>query len=219
MAQSMLLPSSATPSLDRAATRPRRSSLTLPDTLKLGDDAHEDVTAPETKEGRYINQPFLSMIANIAANPNFDSDLEAVEKAAPGEDVQMHGAMGRDEAANGNAYSQSVKIPQKVAIRGRKAGQKSSSTKVLSSREISGSPSFTLKEDMNSSQILDPRRAGHDYRLDDMGPDQPEVGECHTTDGTQTHDPSVGLDDRLAQIFGFEQIESVVSGTATSPME
>ena len=48
------------------------SPLEIPDKFKDGDDAQVDVTAPKSKKAQYLNQSFISMIANVGSNKSFD---------------------------------------------------------------------------------------------------------------------------------------------------
>ncbi|KAL9088412.1 MAG: hypothetical protein Q9159_003112 [Coniocarpon cinnabarinum] len=71
-----------------AQTTPRRASFTFPERFKDGDDASIDVIAPSNARQRYVNQSFLSMIANVGSNipPEPQASLE---------NDTIHGSAGR----------------------------------------------------------------------------------------------------------------------------
>lgn len=216
---------------------PRRASFRIPDKFKDGADADEDVTAPKSKRSRYMNQSFISLIANVGSRPSFEPHFTLKDSR------QSDGLSDGDSYASADGSEQQWRVSGTVAQRDRLPQEKS--TTILSEREPSRSvPELhdqsqdtetqddSINEDMYSSQILTPYFTSSQAPQESLkrlemaqSPDtsspisrpetqpspEPEISLAASGE-LMVDKPSIGLDQRLSQAFGLEPPERVVAG-------
>lgn len=227
---------------ERSAPRPpRRASFAFPDRFKDGEDAEIDVTAPSNKRERYINQSFLSMIANVGSN------IPPEPQAGLG-----------DEALQGSGNTR-ANVSQSVAGLGVPHGTRRENTKskkqksehnrrmvqstigLGSQRTPVGKSSRSqlahVEEDMSSSQILPPRgqaavvseetqeevespdiQVGEDGQVDTQL-DEEETQSSESSGMDEAEQRRQDLASKVAEVFGFAAPEEVVTGECILPLQ
>jgi len=155
----------------------RRVSLDIPEHLKDGADADEDVTAPKRNTAMSMNQSIFSMIARAGQQSQTDLGTMVEEDSEDSEDegkrnTQLHGLDGAARLSrissihdfhNPVEEAESSKAPKnkhRRALSDHKLLRSLPRLKVSSRKE---SKSEALPEDqMSSSQFLPPRPTGDD---------------------------------------------------------
>lgn len=201
----------------------RRRSLDIPAKFEDGDDAHDDAAAPKSGRGQYMNQSFISLIANVGTNAKFKSDAST-----------SLAATGRHPRTQENERKHGEYIP----ISGR--GSKDSKRRMSERNMLRSLPAFNkeslprrqrtlLSDDMSASQILlpvpparpiSPLKSNH-HQPGTVAPKnaplqrstEEESGDMNTAN-EDVSDPKsqTSLAERLQHIFGFENEEEVISG-------
>lgn len=151
----------------RTPRTPRRASFSIPDRFKDGDDADVDITAPKSKRSQYMNQSFLSMIANVGSNatldPQFSTETSRLPPISPSSVARPSGARAPSSSHRSEHSLQDVR-----ARRGEKSARPSKSvserpTEALNAMHSSDSEETagphrehlqSLEDDMATSQIL-----------------------------------------------------------------
>ncbi|KAF1816269.1 UDP-Glycosyltransferase/glycogen phosphorylase [Eremomyces bilateralis CBS 781.70] len=217
--------------------RPSRS-FEVPERLREGDDAHEDVTAPKgAVPGMYMNQSIFSMVAAAGSNVDFTARFDEESSDSSSESHES------DDETSDKAQKDDLGTASKEA----KIKEKSRKAKLFRSmpklrmKSRKHKLKETDEERMSSSQILPPKKHdtndGKDDAESDDETDQPNHGGVpvmsrmlraraeldvseHRGDkgskedvviGTHRGKHSVSLPDRLMEIFGFESPEEVIS--------
>ena len=141
---------------------PRRASFTFPERFKDGEDADQDVTAPSSKRQRYMNQSFLSMIANVGSNIPPEPQAALGEKDAGAASAagtrskfntsQSVAGLGVSSASRHREVDPSERVGQRMIQSTYDLGaQRRPNRRPRKSRLAH------VEEDMASSQILPPR--------------------------------------------------------------
>ncbi|TKA61653.1 hypothetical protein B0A49_10580, partial [Cryomyces minteri] len=219
---------------------PRRMSMEIPDRLKDGDDAEDDVTAPKKKGGINMNKSIFGMIIEAGK-----SKTEVHRRFDDGPS-ESEGDAGEDQDSTAR------KTPSSIAVTSteeenllRKAGsqKKGSDHKPFKSlprlhlHTHWGKRQAPVTDPMSASQILPPKPSRSSTNPKHVGTlgykDSIENEESVAQAGEQpefrnlelaTHEDgsdsalvvpraktSIGLSDTLMEIFQFDELEEVVS--------
>lgn len=225
--------------ITKGKTIPRRASMDVPDRLKDGDDAQEDVTAPKGMKGpaaQYMNQSIFSMITAAGSKADLQSRFDEESSGSEGEsgeEGQAHAlfsSMSQDKShADKSPETKTSKhrqlIPENRLLR---------SLPKLHLRRPKGKDQAEEGEGngMSSSQILPPRRSEDElFKPTPSGaPVMSRMLEARakveasehehdasrpreeTLDGTSRVKAPVSLAQRLMEIFEFNIPEEVLSG-------
>lgn len=225
-----------------ATPTPRRASFTFPDRFRDTKDAHLDVASPISKRAQYANQSFLSMIANVGSNitpepqvgleaERIDTDTSSLQDTGSNTSKSVEG-LGIPPIQQGNLSPTSRDTSDHPPTRmfhstlgfTTEHGRKRRSQKHRLAR---------VKEDMSSSQILQPISSmpkvqgeqgpsqGMEGRITfgfggDGQADRPSSEESTTSSmqssGTESEGEENILATKIAQVYGFRQVEHIVSG-------
>jgi len=208
----------------------RRRSLDFPAKFQDGEDAHDDAAAPKSGRGQYMNQSFISLIANVGSNAKFNSsaDTRTIDAGSSLAAARKHTRIRGDDQKHkeyrispGRGLEESKQITSERNMLRSLPG--------FSKKSISRRQRTSLNQDMSASQILlplpparptsppklahhqpepvGPRIALHDGSAEeesgDMNPASEEVADSQS---------QTSLAERLQHIFGFENEEEVISG-------
>ncbi|KAI9702164.1 MAG: Sterol 3-beta-glucosyltransferase [Bogoriella megaspora] len=215
---------------------PRRS-LDIPERLRDGPDAQDDVTAPKTAAGPYANQTVFSMIAAAGKKKDFNSrfDEESSEdEAAPPEGKQdfpeariLQAPLTEVESAGQDAVPKQkhkrkisehklLKSLPKLSLKTTKERKSSSPNRMLQSQFLPPKPPEEYLE-----KASDPPRNDVPVMSKMLKAEQEmELSEHRyeartSTDSATTKKPrkraSTTLAERLKEIFEFEAPEEVIS--------
>lgn len=208
----------------------------MPEKLKAGDDAAEDVTAPKTKAQGVadVNESFMSIVAKAASSSKQGPHGDSKARMAPGwKDpkpkllVRWKGSFFDDSS---DTETLPVAVQQRRAISQSLPGLKKSAPGVGRSR---------MMAKMSASQILSMPEPGFlfapfDDIYDEYDSEEDksnETGNKHTDHEESTgmddlvdqgdmqepqeeadEEPGLGLDEQLAQMFAFPEVEKVIAG-------
>lgn len=227
--------------LRRLSKRPhnfnRLPSSHIPSRLRLGDDAQDDVTAPNrgTAPAAYMNQSIFSMIAAAGSrtdfNTRFDDSSESEDEIV--EEEQEH------TSQNDASHPESAEIEAKETTKddkigvGKKIKRLSSHRLAQSFPRLSGRSTKKKEKDLprrdtspesditSKSSKSNPRDAPVLSRLitaeaafqesEENNEQTPESPKLHTSRSRGESTPQTLLATRLMEIFGFEHPETVVA--------
>ncbi|KAK5014387.1 Sterol 3-beta-glucosyltransferase, partial [Cryomyces antarcticus] len=219
---------------------PRRMSVEIPDRLKDGDDAEDDVTAPKKKGGINMNKSIFGMIIEAGK-----SKTEVHRRFDDGPS-ESEGDAGEDQD------SRVPKTPSSIAVTSteeRNLLWKTSSQKKASDHKLfkslprlhlhthRGKRQAPVTDPMSASQILPPKPSrssvdpnhvgalGYNNSIENeesvaQAGEQPEFGDLELATHEGGSDSalvvprvktSMGLSDTLMEIFQFDELEEVVS--------
>ena len=218
---------SATP---KKTPKSRRRSLDFPAKFQDGEDAHDDAAAPKSGRGQYMNQSFISLIANVGSNAKFNSRIDTrtsdagTSLAAARKHTQIRGDDQKNReyrTTPGRGLEESKQITSERNMLRSLPG--------FSKKSISRRQRTSLYQDMSASQILlplpparptsppklahhqletvVPRIASHNSSAEEGSRDMKPVIEEVADPQSQS-----SLAERLQHIFGFENEEDVISG-------
>jgi len=219
-----------------------RMSLDIPERLRDGDDAHDDVTAPKSRDTFNMNQSLFSMIAKAGSQADLHGRIiqeQSSESEGEGASTKRvaqsaydsrpggpHRTLGQPQQAQGHRRKFSdnrlLRSIPKLNIKSRKEGR-------------SPAPAAP-DETMSSSQILPPRPS-QDNTERSAAPTVTSIGsrrketlqqsgdapsrEDRQSRGAREEDGlsqsklgtnSASLAHRLRSIFQFEELEEVICG-------
>ncbi|ORY13303.1 UDP-glucose:sterol glycosyltransferase [Clohesyomyces aquaticus] len=159
--------------LTKKRKEPRRVSLDIPERFKDGDDAHEDVTAPKTKDGMSMNQSIFSIIAragqqsqtNLGTMREVDSGDSDDERRPTADFHSLDGAARLSRLSTANDFKAPTQNDGEAKGSGSKHRRALSENKLLrslpklkmSGRKDNRRDSIATADRMSSSQILPPR--------------------------------------------------------------
>lgn len=219
-------------SVDRPRSTRQTTLLRMPEKFNDGEDAQEDVAAPKTKGAMYMNQSFMSIIANVGSTSNFrpDARQDVLQGLATttedNEDENDVGGEGFDEGIHTAGFmkprvrqdliSQSVpsleRPPPKHFARTRMSDTMSSSQILMRPRS-------------GDEQVVEPSvvKTGEDTSSKECVPTQePSVDEDSTgmddlveegyMEESQEQTAEARLADQIAHMFGFAEVENVLAG-------
>ncbi|KAF2232796.1 glycosyltransferase family 1 protein [Viridothelium virens] len=220
----------------KAIKKSPQRSFDIPDRLRDGPDAQDDVTAPKGSAAPYSHQSVFSMIAAAGRKRDFNTrfDEESSEDEAPGEADRK----GRVDTTLSPPTISEVEAPTQDTDQKRKHRRKLSEHKLLRSL-----PKLSLKgskerkssaNPMTQSQFLPPKEAKESIEQTTESPrnDVPVMSQILkaeqemdlseyradvrvSTDTTTPRRPkrraSTTLAERLKDIFGFDAPEEVIS--------
>ena len=217
---------------------PRRASFTFPERFKDGEDADIDVIAPKTRRVRYINQSFLSMIANVGSNNPPEPQAGLAEHPLHN-DFEEHGLRAKTTQSIADLRGRLPSHRQDDAPQSQ-ASEHIGSRMVRSTVNLASQPlpSQAIREpqvkyeegDMTASQILPPRPEDmvKPRRIDS---DAVEVVPSEVSDNQaggrlsmnltasmpsatseEAAQPCVDLAARVAEVFGLAAAEDIIAG-------
>ncbi|KAF2101613.1 UDP-Glycosyltransferase/glycogen phosphorylase [Rhizodiscina lignyota] len=216
----------------------KKVSMDIPEHFKDGDDADEDVTAPKGKNAaQYMHQSIFSMItaagggAQVNYQSRFDDDPSESEEDGDGDKQEHAGQHTRinDGAHEGSPSQLSSSTKRKIKLM-RSLPRLTKMRRPKDQREPSTDP-------MSSSQILPPKKQWQQEldeeddaakgsseapilsrmltaraELEEADPESPvhkSKGEVDV--GTHSVTGTVGLAQRLKEIFDFDDPEEVIT--------
>jgi len=225
--------------LSKRKIAPPRASVDIPDRLKDGDDAQEDVTAPKGTKGsaaQYMNQSIFSMITAAGSKADFQSRFDDESSGSEGE-----GEGGEDRHVHAPVSSPAQESPQgdkSLERRTRKHRRLIPENKLIRSlpklhlRKAKDKDPADEGDRMSSSQILPPKpsrdetskptasgapvmsrmlEARAEAEAFQREPSISKPGD-ETIVGTSEVKAPVSLAQRLMEIFEFDAPEEVISG-------
>ena len=220
----------------------RSTSFTFPDRLKdEAEDIDVDVAAPRSKRGEYVNQSFLSMIANVGSSVSpephvgLQGDAQQLESSTL---LQSPSTMSHDVAEHGIPPVSRAPDSEPSEQSSEKSNPRlSESTQTFKSKPRRAKRSNRSRlapvvEDMSSSQILQPLTRTKEYgSSEDTGIPKvdeaiPELSEDASFDENASSSSSSSssypsedsvhgltpLAAKVAQVYGFNEVEQIVSG-------
>ena len=208
----------------------RIPSTHIPDRFNDGDDAHEDVTAPSGKVAQYMNQSVFGMIAQAGSRTDFGAPLHDGDDSESCDDAQGPLAVPKrqKDGDQGSNESQTSDGTAGQARQGSKHRRKFSDHKLLRSL-----PKLSIKKARESSrgrssEMLSPAASPRLSAARDA-PVMSRMLEAKAQFDASNSDPDIvrqsmdkyrimeeddletSLAGRLMEIFGFEELETVVS--------
>lgn len=212
----------------------RRASFSIPERFKDGDDAQIDIAAPKTKRSQYMNQSFLSMVANVGSNaalePEFIRDVGSLKKPEAREEEGLHPSYTKnDDTQSDGARHRQVKEGAMPVTRSPIELARSGGAKNLERAPRRYRQLEALDDGMSTSQILAPPMSHSSVVSDPEQEHSAPPQEVETSDDKDQSQPTTAtgaeriegarlpdvdsLSTRLAKIYGFDEVEEVDSGT------
>jgi sterol 3beta-glucosyltransferase len=228
-------------SLGRKLTKrravPRRVSMDVPERLRGGDDAQEDVTAATTS--RYMNQSIFSMIAAAGSTTDFQSRFDEPESESEDEGTEEDGLSQTVPALTTTSVPTRPDSKQMLKPADSKHQRTSSKNRLIKSmhklrlKPIRERKSVSSADDhMSASQILAPRPEPEtrpepepireeapmlsrilkaEAEMKETAHEVDMAGQPEAVSAPSEHAKSVSLAQRLMEIFGFDEPEEVIS--------
>ena len=216
----------------------RMPSSRMPARLKLGDDAHDDVTAPSRgaqAPQQYMNQSIFSMIAAAGSrtdfNTRFDDSSDSDEDAATEETEQQPDRVEGERARFGDTVVTSEE--KEGNLRGQASSQRKKKHRLSDHKLVQSLPRLSLRprkqrdppsrksppssdDAASRSDRSNPREAPVMTRLLTAEAELEEADPDSTTSPLQPRgrgesSPATLLASRLMQIFGFDAPEKVIA--------
>ncbi|KAI9843091.1 MAG: Sterol 3-beta-glucosyltransferase [Sclerophora amabilis] len=202
-----------------------RHSLDIPEKFKDGEDAHEDVTAPQGKNAQYMNQSVFSMIAAAGSKVDFHSRFDDDTSDSEEEQDQAGKEVSRE-------HLEAPRDPQTTVHKPGKTQRRSSERRLLKSlpklnlntikeknymSRSSRSISTDARRPENARSRVTPREAPVMSRMleaqarlssSDHGSEMQKAEEELEKDGAGAANT---LASRLMEIFEFDKPEDVIS--------
>jgi sterol 3beta-glucosyltransferase len=223
--------------LTKRRAAPRRVSMDVPERLRGGDDAQEDVTAATT--GRFMNQSIFSMIAAAGSTADFQSRFDEPESESEDEAAEDEGLSQTVPALSTTpmpARSDSRQTPKPADSKHQRTSSKHrliKSMHKLRLKPIRERKSISSADDhMSASQILAPRPEPEtppepdpireeapmlsrilkaEAEMKDTAHEVDMAGQGEAVGAPSENVKSVSLSQRLMEIFGFDEPEEVIS--------
>jgi len=220
----------------------RASSVQYPERLRVGDDAHEDVTAATDKPAQYMNQSLFSMIAAAGSKTDFHARFEG--EGSDSEDDQEISTLPltiEEQVATASTEEHLEKEDEEAVVKAKSARRQSKSAERRGLRPLPKLKLSTAREKNYMSQsILLPPKESLSLRESPKGVTprdapvmgkmleaQAELSPAAQSSGINEGAPeNLGLAEgkggpaslatRLKEIFGFERPEEVISGVSNS---
>jgi sterol 3beta-glucosyltransferase len=212
----------------------RLPSSKMPDRLRLGDDAQEDVTAPNRGTqvpGQYMNQSIFSMIAAAGSRTDFNTRFD--DSSDSDEDALPEGNEPEEEVPTPKQSSDVASREEKGTVANSNDKQQKKKKRLSDHRLMQSLPKLSLsinKQRKQSSQRSPPSSDDATSKSDRSNPrDAPVMtrlltAEAELEEAELDKDKGLGssrsrgesspatlLASRLMQIFGFESPEKVVA--------
>ena len=222
----------------------RRASFRIPDKFRDGADADQDVTAPKSKRSRYMNQSFISLIANVGSSASFEPHFTLKDSGQTDGLSDLSPRLSLDEfkrklGTSGSTVQTEERVPGNATARLSEREARRSVPDLKQHPYMSDTEDSAFKEDMTSSQILTPHVthpsvAHSGSEISNTAPSARAASPAnqeHIRSGSddepspvmsqelQTDKPSIGLLERLSQTFGFEEPEKILAGICLSRMK
>lgn len=219
----------------------RRAPLDVPERLRDVRDADTDVTAPRTKKGQYLNQSFLTMIANAGSNATFRPPLDATslvedkgEEEVEEEQAEKEEEVDEEEGSRfemqyqdtagvlpaENYMAQSLPGLKPVSLASRRMHQTTVHDDSVLTSQILVRPTEQpeVVPDLGSQEDDAGRHPLNSGEEDHAIDDEP-VGDCVSSESKEDDTlafripkvPGQDLARRVAQIFQFGEEEEVIA--------
>lgn len=207
--------------------RPRPPTV-IPERLRDTTDADTDVTAPRTRRGQYLNQSFISMIANAGTNATFRPELDDAlvqesekENTREGHDLVVPRSKPQANARLHDNMTQSLPGLRPVSHAQRRLCEMDEDP--MSMSQILVRPDPAVRQ---LSPNAPPRQDTNDEGTESTGEEFGTRGRQKTEASTHIVDtitdigvpllpaqhPESSLTQRLASTFGFSTEEDVIAG-------
>ena len=215
---------------------PRRASFTFPDRFQDSKDAHLDVASPKSKRGQYMNQPFLSMIANVGSNitpePHIGLEVAHTIPKASSQERLSTTTSGNTTGLAISSFPRNDDTRNKTHTSERMfRSTPGIKLKKCKSRRSNRSRLAQVKEDMASSQILQPIaqappiqeetatsetqiptfNIGEDGQVDSQSSGEESSPSAESSDSGSDGEDNV-LAIKVAQVYGFIEVEEIRLG-------
>lgn len=224
---------------ERPRNARQQTLLRMPERFKDGEDAQEDVTAPKTKNAMYMNQSFMSMIANVGSTsksrpegapgePSLTSHLEDIQGEESDDGIQNNSTVAGFRISKpllretNHLMSQSLPGLRRPAPRNLARtlmAENMSSSQILTRPKPGQEPiPISIPEDTDEHESEgDGEDDAHDTQHEkeeeeEQGTGMEDLVEEDCLEKSQEEDAETDLAEKLAHMFAFPEVEEVIAG-------